>query len=194
MALDAVEFFERQLKVDEQVAQSLNDLHRRRAEKENQRRREPESFTVGDKVWWLRPRGRTGDKLATYWCGPCVIKRREGQHSYVVETRDGHEVDVHRCHLKRHVEDEYSSVPLPLYYYKQAVEDLGVQPDEWEVERITKHRRTPNGDFQFLVKWRGSEKLTWEPVGHFFHRYSADFVEYCVKEGLRPDLISILAS
>jgi hypothetical protein len=31
----------------------------------------------------------------------------------------------------------------------------------------------------FLTKWKGYEGLTWEPVNHFFHRYSSDFIEYC---------------
>ena len=193
VALDAVAFFDHQKEVDQKVAAAMNDLHLARAEKVNKRRREPEAFKVDDKVWWLRPRGRTGDKLETYWCGPCVVKRREGWHSYVIETREGHEVAVHRSHLKAHVEDEYSDEPRPLFYHAQAVEDLGVQVDEWEVERITSHRRDTDGELQFLVKWRGSDKKTWEPVGHFFHRYSQDFIDYCKQARLRPDIVTYLA-
>ena len=193
VALDAVEFFEHQQEVDRRVADALNALHQRRAQQVNERRREPEAFQMNDKVWWLRPRGRTGDKLQSYWCGPCVVKRREGQHSYVIETREGHEVAVHRCHLKRHTADPHSGAPLPLYYFKQAVEDLGVHVDEWEVERIIKHRRGADGQLQFLVKWHGSDKQTWEPVGHFFHRYSVDFISYCQKAQLQLDLVGILA-
>ena len=87
---DAVSFFQQQVDTDTKVARALNDLHAEQAKKINAYRRELPALVPDQKVWWLRPRGRPGEKLETYWVGPCRVVRRVGEHSYVVETRAGH--------------------------------------------------------------------------------------------------------
>ena len=117
---DAVAFFKRQEEVDEKVARTLQEVHQKKADQVNKSRKELAVLRIGQKVWWLRPRGRTGDKLATYWIGPCVVRGRQGEHSYLVEVEPGRMHEVHRCHLKEHKEDPFG-VPLKLFKYKQAV-------------------------------------------------------------------------
>ena len=167
--LDAVAYFQRQEEVDHKIAKVLNDLHAKRAEQENRRRREPPSLNLGDKVWYLRPRGRPGEKLETYWVGPAIVRERTGEHSYRVEIQPGRLQDAHRCQLKEHRED-FTTKPLKLFRYRQTEERDEAHPDEWVVEKIGEHRRRPDGDLEFKVKWEGSAQETWEPLHHFFHR------------------------
>ena len=89
-AEDAEAFFQRQAEVDAKVANVLNDIHRKRDEQLNRRRKELPALKVGDKAWYLRPRGGADEKLETYWVGPCVIKERRSEHSYILETKPGH--------------------------------------------------------------------------------------------------------
>ena len=117
---DAVAFFKRQEEVDQKVARVLQEVHQHKAYVINKKRKELPVLKVGQMVWWLRPRGRTGEKLQTYWIGPCVVRGRQGEHSYLVEVEPGRMHEVHRCHLKEHKEDLHG-VPLKLYRYRQAV-------------------------------------------------------------------------
>ena len=188
---DAVAFFKRQEDTDQKIGAALRELHEKRAEQVNKNRSELSVLDVGGKVWWLRPRGQTGDKLETYWVGPCRILGRKSAHTYTIETREGHSVDAHRCQLKEHHEDIYHHQPLALFHFKQAVSDVEVGIQEWEVEAITEHQ-IENGELKFLVKWANHEQTTWEPIGHFFHRYAKEFVRYCSDKGINPDIVGYL--
>ena len=190
---DAVSFMEKQAETDRKVAQTLNDLHADRAKEVNAHRRELPALVEGQKVWWLRPRGRPGEKLETYWVGPCRVIHRAGEHSYVIETRPGHQIDAHRCQLKEHAEDIYSGKPLALFHYRQAAPELDLAVDEWIVDKIVAHRLNSAGDLEFRVRWLGSEELTWEPIGNFFQRYAVDFIAYCREKALNVDVIDYLA-
>jgi len=188
---DAIAFFKRQDEVDHKIAAVLKELHAKRAEEVNKNRKELSILDVGAKVWWLRPRGQTGDKLESYWVGPCKICGRKSAHTYVIETRDGHFVDAHRSQLKEHKEDVFNDQPIALFHFKQAISDIEAGIQEWEVEAITRHK-VENGELKFLVKWANHEDQTWEPVGHFFHRYSKEFVRYCANKDLNVDIIDYL--
>lgn len=188
---DAIAFFERQENTERKVAEILREMHDKRAKTVNQNRSELSVLEVGAKVWWLRPRGQTGDKLESYWVGPCKILERKSAHTYTIETREGHSVDTHRCQLKEHAEDIHNHQPLALFHFKQAVSDVEVAMDEWEVEEITEHK-LENGDLKFLVKWMNHDQKTWEPIGHFFHRYAKEFIRYCSEKGLKPDVVGYL--
>ena len=190
---DAVAFFERQKAVDSQVARALHGIHEQRAKQVNQRRRELAALVPRQKVWWLRPKGRTGDKLDTEWVGPCIVVQRVGEHSYVIENREGRQIDVHRCHLKEHVEDVHSGQPLALFHFKQAASELDWALDEWVVDKIVGHRLNAAGDLEFQVRWLGSEEMTWEPIGNFFLQYTPYFIKYCRDKGLHVDVVDYLA-
>jgi hypothetical protein len=86
-AEDAVSFFERQKLVDKKVADTVNQLHHKKTEQLNKRRKELPPLQVGSKAWYLRPRGRPGEKLESYWLGPCRVMERRSEHGYVVECR-----------------------------------------------------------------------------------------------------------
>jgi hypothetical protein len=57
------------------------------------------------------------------------------------------------------------------------------RPDEWEVEKVLKHRQKPDGSYEFLTRWKGfkPEDDTWEPAKHFLQRVSIDWLRYCKK-------------
>ena len=190
---DAVAFFDRQRHVDTKVAQALNALHDVKAAQVNKSRRELDPLAVGTFVWYLRPRGRPGEKLETYWLGPCPVLQRVGDHSYVVELEPGRHQHAHRSQLKPHVADPIGP-PVKLYQYRQAREDIAVGPSDWNVEKILGHRRGPNGDPMFEVLWEGSKQTTWEPLCNFFHRYNPMVIEYCVVKKLNVDLLKYLAA
>ena len=190
---DAQSFFARQAEIDEKLSKIMKDLHEKRAREVNVHRKELPVLVVGSKVWWLRPRGQTGDKLESYWVGPCKILERKSAHTYVIETREGHNVDAHRSQLKEHMEDIFHHKPLALFHYKQAISDVDAGFSEWEVERIVEHKVDPkDGDLRFLVKWENHPTMTWEPIGHFFHRYAHEFVRYCGDTKIKVDIVDYL--
>ena len=153
----------------------------------NARRREMDALSVGEKVWYLRPPD-SGTKLESRWLGPCVITGREGEHSYLVEVKPGYSMKAHRSMLKRHVVDEYRGEPIPLFYHKRTTTDENAQPDMWLTERILGHKNDSKGQLLFRTKWQGSDQITWEPVGNFFHVYSADLIAYCKENGVSNDV------
>ena len=80
-----------------------------------------------------------------------------------------------------------------MYHFRQAVQDNEMAPDEWNVEAVEDHRGGDDGAPEFLVKWEGSEERTWEPLRHFFHRYSWPVLAYCDKKKVKvPDVLGYL--
>ncbi len=92
---------------------------------------------------------------------------------------------VHADRLKPFVQGE----PVELFHFEAGYVQEGVAPNEWNAEAIFGHRWVA-GKPQFLTKWEGAApgEETWEPVGHFVHRYSYKLPEYCQKKGIRLDL------
>ena len=72
------------------------------------------------------------------------------------------------------------SWPLHHHVLTESV-DEAAQPDEWEVEKILKHRRKADGSYEFLTRWQGFEPEddTWEPAKNFLQRVSIDWLAYC---------------
>lgn len=188
---DAVAFFERQRLVDTKVAKTLNVLHAKRADQVNAQRRELKPLPVGSLVWYLRPRGRPGEKLETYWLGPSKVLQRVSDHSYVIELEPNRHQHAHRSQLKEHHEDPIGP-PVKLFQYRQAREDVEAGPHDWIVQKITGHRRGPNGDPLFEVLWEGSKQPTWEPLRNFFHRYNQMVIDYCRDNRINVDLMDYL--
>jgi hypothetical protein len=195
-AQDALEFLERQKAMDHRVAELLNARHEKEAAMENAKRREVSVFSPGDKVWYLRPRSLGTNKTQSWWLGPCVVKARTGLASYVIEERPGFEHTAHRSQLKPHVEDPMEGDKLPLHFFRRTLGDELEAPDEWVVDRIIRHRVGSDGKLQFLTRWEGysDSDATWEPVGHFFHRYSFPFVQYCKQHKIAFDAAQYLST
>ena len=99
-ALDAQEFFNRRKLVDEQISTALMAAHKNQAQRFNERLKAKDAFVVGDLVWFLRPRTHATNKLLSWWIGPCPVKDRVGENSYIIEVKPGVEMDVHRQHMK----------------------------------------------------------------------------------------------
>ena len=85
---------------------------------------------------------------------------------------------------------------LPLHFLRHTLGEELEAEDEWVVDSILKHRVGEDGKLQFLTKWEGcpDNDATWEPVGHFFHRYSFPFVQYCKLHKIVFDATQYLAT
>ena len=153
-AEDAVQFFERQEKTDKLVAQILNEKHQKAQERANRGVKEWPTYKAGDTVWYLRPPD-SGNKLDTRWLGPCVVKGREGAHSYLVEVKPGYVIKAPNKFLKTCEVDKWKGKPVPLFYHKRTAEEEAADPESWLVEKILGHRVEANGRFFFRVKWEG---------------------------------------
>ena len=153
----------------------------------------PKTFVPGEKVWYRRPEN-SGGPVDSRWLGPAVVISREGEYSYQIEVKPNRYMSAHRTFLKPHFDDEFSGTPLPLFYHRRTVLDDQMQPDEYIVEKILRHRTKPDGTHEFLTHWRGYpvEESTWEPPNHFFHRYSSDFVAYCRRHNMYQDVLRYL--
>ena len=152
-AEDAVAFFERQRKVDQQIAATLNQLHAKQAAQVNRRRKELSEFQLGDRVWYLRPRDRPGEKLESYWLGPAVVHDRQGEHSYLVKLDENRFQEVHRDKLKAyHTDDSDLATPVKNFHFKSSRPQPTADIDSWTVEEVVAHRQLANGDLEFQVK------------------------------------------
>lgn len=181
----ALRFFHQQKSKDERVARILNGIHAKAVERYNASQKTPEVFEIGDTVWFKRPEN-SGNKLDTRWIGPCKIVGRTGANSYDVQVKESLIMNANVGDLKRYIPDKFNGDPIPLFYHRRTVVDLEAAPDEGVVDRILGHRIDKDGKFWFKVKWEGFSEsdATWEPVNHFFHRYSAALIAYGQRHGL----------
>ena len=191
-APDAQDWIRRGKEMDEAVAAELKKVHQKAVEDINANRATRPRFKVGETVWVLRPRHVGTDKLLSWWIGPCPIVAQKGLDSMVVEIKPGHERAVHTSQLKEFREDQHSGRPVPLHFVKPTEADLGVEIDEWEVEKVLEHKVGEDGQLWFLTKWAGFDAPTWEPIGNFVHRYSLDWAKYCKTQRLRVDIVKHL--
>lgn len=190
---DAVDFFKRQRRVDELVAGKLNALHQRDSARLNQERKRMPPLHRCDAVWYLRPPD-AGNKMDSRWLGPCLVLEREGESSYVIEVKEGYRTKAHRRQLKPYQSDEQSSHGIEMFYHKRTMPIPDAPPDTWLTEKVVDHKRDADGKLWFLTKWQGDEETTWEPVGNFFHQYSADLINYCRAKGVTLDLSKCLSA
>ena len=192
-AQDAIDFLQRQSEVGAMVRDILNDKHARVTQRLNAQKPELEEFQIGDFVWFRRPPSLTADKTLPRWVGPCPVVERSGQRSYVVEIKPGVLQNVARNQLKRFRNESPEGQNFPLHFFRLTPQEEIGHEDEWQVEKILKHKATKKG-FMFFTKWEGypESEATWEPVNHFFHRYSAPFVNYCLANGLQ-DRVEVLS-
>ena len=188
-------FLARMDTLDKKVAATLNELHRKEAQRVNAKRKAPTPYEVGAWVWVLRPRkGDSAAKLDTWWIGPCEVKRRVGNLSYQVEVKPGITQDVHAEQLKPYINDVINGNALHLFHHMTGHQETGTGPDEWNVKEILRHRTKPNGAVEFLTQWEGTEggEETWEPPSNFITRYCGEFVDYLKKHKLNIGLQDVL--
>jgi hypothetical protein len=135
-------------------------MHSKHFEALNKSRKSPSPFQVGQKVWVLRPRGLSADKLQSWWIGPCPIVTRVGEMSYEVEIKPGHVISLHRSQLKEHFDDDFASEKLEMFHFQPTKEEFDSGLDEWEVDRILRHRVNKLEKLEFLVQWKGCKNTT----------------------------------
>ena len=191
---DAAQFMERMKEVDLVAREEMIRIHFEQRDRINRSRKPQEELKVGEWVWMARPRtGVTGHKLNTSWIGPGKVIQRIGKDTYKVQIKPSRIMEVHRDQLKRHIPDVITGKTSKLFHHQltQPPEEAGM--DEWNVEAILAHRRR-NGKWEFLTHWEGwgPEEASWEPVNHFFHRYSYPWVAYCKGKGLFREISGIL--
>jgi hypothetical protein len=190
---DAEEFFERASILDKKCAKVLNDLHEKRSPYQNSKMSENDPFKIGDKVWYRRPE-KSGTKLDTRWIGPVLITGRQGDSSYLIEVKDGVIIKAHRTFLRPYVDDIFLGRPTPLFFHQRTPADTDAEIGEWKVDKVLEHRVKSDGTYEFLTLWEGfpRDEATWEPPGHFIHRYSSDFFNYLSDKKLNLDLAKYL--
>ena len=190
---DAVSFFERMKKMDGNVANILNEIHEKRAMRENAKVSSPMEFSAGQKVWYRRPEG-SGEKLDSRWLGPAVVQKRLGQDSYEVQVGDKNVLTAPSIWLKPYVEDEMGGEELPLFTHRRTVSDPQALPDEWVVDKVI-GAKMHDGIPHFKVHWEVFEEgdATWEKPNNFFHRYAAPVIKYCQDHNIPLDVTKFLS-
>ena len=131
--------------------------------------------------------------MGDWWEGPCKVVARNGEHSYDVQVREDRVQAVHDSHLKLHYPDELGE-PAKMWRFvrtKDIMEEEAAA-DEWMVEKILKHRQNQAGEWEFLVKWEGSLKTTWEELKSFIHRYNQQLADYVATKELSVDVFDYL--
>lgn len=111
-------------------------------------------FATGALVMSLDP--IRGDKLSARYEGPYTVVRKTTGGSYVLKDGTGEELGrkFAPSQLKL-VLDDFEETPI------------------YEVETILDHRERPGEGVEYLVKWKGYEKIkdrTWEPPASFIER------------------------
>ena len=180
-AEDAVQFHRRMEAVDRHVQQTLEDVHQRQQPSQPD---EAVMFAVGQRVWVVRPDRH--QKLASWWTGPHVVKRQVGRDVWMVDVGNK-ERAVHRQQMK-------AWVPTPvgrqweLHHHQLTEADGGDTSgmDEWNVERIIRHRRKADGSWEFLTRWEGygEDDDCWEPASSFLQRVNLPWLRYCRQHGI----------
>ena len=186
---DAQDFFARINQVDERVAKSLNEMHRKSAERINAKRKSQKPFLVGSVVWYKRQEG-TGTKMDTRWVGPCEVLKREGEASYVVRTGQKSQVKAHRTDLKEYWPDTHAEVCKPMFYHKRTVQIPVEESTQLHVKRIIEHKVQGNGAHKFLTQRVGEDVNNAEYLfpQDFLSESGIKFVEYCQEQGLEYEL------
>ena len=192
---DAIQFFDKMARVDQEVSRILEEEHKKVQNRINAHRNSPKVYKVGDFVWVVRPKtSPQTTKLDTYWMGPAKILSRVGESSYNVQVKPNMAMEVHASDMKPYFGEEGTGKPTDLYHFLPTYQPVEVVPGEWNVDRILRHRKGPDGKIQFLTRWEGAgpKEETWEPADSFILHYCYEVVQYCKEKGLKLDLVQYL--
>ena len=148
---DAKEFFERISALDEKIAESLNEMHAKKAGRVNFKRKSQEEYPIGTLVWYYRPEN-TGGKIDSRWLGPAEVLAREGAHSYKIRTGQNSTIKAHSNFLKKYWPDTHAEICKPMFFHKRTVRLPGEQTTQLQVEEIKGFRVEGDGRPTFLAK------------------------------------------
>ena len=165
----------------------------------NKQRRNPDSISVGDKVYLSTKNigkthvTQTVEKLRKRFIGPYVVKAKRGEYTFELELPKS----MKRLHPVFHVSLLWKSEPTPDdlanrfqddHPLDQNQEDEGpVDPtsliDEngealYEVEQIIERKRSGN-TFSYLIKWKGypMEENSWEPKSNILGKAAKQMLQ-----------------
>ena len=179
--------------LDLHIASVLRAHHEERARQVNQGRRDRPPFSVGDRVWCLKPKSLWSKaKLEARWAGPMTVQQRNGWSSYTVRDSYGDLHAVHMDQLKPFVEDILVGAGDLLEFCRD-MRDRVAAPAR--MGTIRDHRRGLEGHWEFLVTWGidDDSEGTWE-AGDTFLRYglAQPLLAYGQHHGLCLTLAEVL--
>ena len=112
--------------------------------------------------------------------------------SYQVRVKPNVVQDLHMDQLKPFVGDRLEGPCVELYHHSTGYHPMATDLDEWQVDKILRHRRAKDGQLEFLTQWEGSEEETWEPAQSFVTKYCYKMVKYLQDHGLSCDMAKVL--
>ena len=182
---EARDFMDQRAEIDRLLSDQLNEAHQNQADYYNSRRRDRRTFTVGEKVWLIRPKKVGGNKIKSWWTGPFPIVKQLGKDVYALQTSPNETTDAHSDQIKKFLDDEVWTTGIPMVYSHRDPRDK----PPMEVDRI-RDRRQVGDSWEFLVHWKGAPNAadTWEPTVSFLHLNSPVWQQYCKDEGLFTDI------
>ena len=125
-----------------------------------------EPFSIGQKVW-LEGRNLKlpyNKKITTKREGPFQITEVLPPINYRLKLPDGwKQHDVFHAGLLTPYKENGTHGPN----FTRPPPDIIEDKEEWEVERILRHKGTKK--IMYQVKWTGYEELTWEPEANLTH-------------------------
>ena len=163
-------------------------------ERINADRRNTRTYKQGGKVWvkWPNQSAQT-NKLDPLWMSPARVLERRGESSYNVQVKPNGSMEVHASDLKPSSEDDPAGQKIADFLFLPTVQPQDTTPDEWNVDKIVKHRMNKRGRLEFLTQWENAKgEDTWEPVDSFVHGFNAQLFKYCPLKGLKLDLLQYL--
>lgn len=184
------EFFESLRDTRLRVKRIMGKTHGNRSRKYANEHRNMQYFP-GDKVWVrILPRDtvdKRRQKLRPLWFGPCEILRNVANGRYRVQTSSGPE-DLHIDMFKPY-HPRLNGVAIPFHYF-QPDPDMDDAPESYVVEKVLDYRK--KGDRQeWLVKWRGYDKPTWQPAEDFISGMQDEWHEFNVRNKISVNLAAL---
>ena len=191
---DALVFLDRQSKIDEVVANTLNMKHERMIERVNRNRPPRKPFEVGTKVWVYKHKRVGGYKMEPRWWGPAEIISRNSHSSYTVTFEGGHQ-EIHIDDLKEYEVVDFEEEGEELMYTQVHPTDSSESEkrEENSVESIQAHRMHEKGWIEFLVKWQGKDESenSWIRAGNLA-KCARGLLMYCGLNGIALTAIDLL--
>ena len=174
-AEDATQCLAKQRRLDATIQPNLDTIHHQRQQRQSARTN-PVEYQPGMRVWVLRPRRE--QKLSTWWTGPHIIQKQLGSHTWQVDVGNKPRA-CHTMQLKPWVAPIHGQ-PWPLHHHQLQDPDQPTNIDEWNVDKIVRHRRARDGSWEFLTRWEGfgPEDDQWEPNSNFLQRVNLPWLQY----------------
>ena len=180
---DAQSFVDRMNEMDQKIAQILTERHRKTQEVLNRKRKARPAYTVGEQVWYLRPKGVGGNKISTWWTGPFRVHARTGASSYELETAPNVFHECHADQLKPGPPLPANDEGVPLFFNRSR--SCAATP---HIEVVRAHGTGAAGIRRFLVHWlqSGNCEDSWVTEPELERDHVPTINAYCAANDLPP--------